>query len=323
MLLLLAGVFTAMLADLPTWTAVTLLTGAGGVLSALAAGVFLALPGTVRQRAIPHLLSYATGALLGAALGGLLPEAIEAMVALRGSAAPHRVGLLLLGGVLLFFTLEKLVLWRHCHDPSHDPGHDHGIAFTPVPESAVRGLGHADLHEHGPDCGHGHHGHPLRRAGDGRPLSGARARAAAMLALAGDTLHNFLDGVVIAVAWLSDPAVGIATAVAVFAHEIPQEVGDLAVLLHGGFSRARALWLNTLSSAAAVAGGLLGVFFLGRASSLLPDVMTVAAASLLYVAVADLIPGLHQRVDPKAAFTQLVLMAAGLATVLLLGPSHG
>lgn len=310
-----------MFANLPTWAAVTLLTAAGGVLSALAAGLFLALPGTVRQRAIPHLLSYATGALLGAALAGLLPEAIEAMTAVRGAAAPHRVGLLLLGGVLLFFTLEKLVLWRHCHDPSHDPGHDHGIAFSPLPPVGD-GVLLRQAHEHGPDCGHAHHAPPQRRATDGAPLSAGRARAAAMLALAGDTLHNFLDGVVIAVAWLSDPAVGIATAVAVFAHEIPQEVGDLAVLLHGGFSRARALWLNTLSSAAAVAGGLLGVFFLGGASDLLPDVMTIAAASLLYVAVADLIPGLHQRVDPRAAFTQIALMGAGLATVLLLGPSH-
>lgn len=311
-----------MLATLPSWAAVTLLTAIGGVLSALAAGLFLALPGTVRQQAIPHLLSYATGALLGAALGGLLPEAIEAMTAVRGAAAPHRVGLLLLGGVLLFFTLEKLVLWRHCHDPSHDPGHDHGIAFTAAPTAPAGGLLRG-AHEHGPECGHAHPAHPLRRAGDGLPLSGARARAAAMLALAGDTLHNFLDGVVIAVAWLSDPAVGIATAVAVFAHEIPQEVGDLAVLLHGGFSRTRALWLNTLSSAAAVAGGLLGTLFLARSSQWLPDVMTVAAASLLYVAVADLIPGLHQRVDPRAAVTQLGLMAAGLATVLLLAPAHG
>jgi zinc and cadmium transporter len=260
--------------------------------------------------------------LLGAALAGLLPEAIEAMTAIRGAAAPHRVGLLLLGGVLLFFVLEKLVLWRHCHDPSHDPGHDHGIAFSPLPAVSGSGVLLEQTHEHGPDCGHAHYGHPLRRAKDGAPLSAGRARAAAMLALAGDTLHNFLDGVVIAVAWLSDPAVGIATAVAVFAHEIPQEVGDLGVLLHGGFSRARALWLNTLSSVAAVAGGLLGVFFLGGASSLLPDVMTIAAASLLYVAVADLIPGLHQRVDPRAAFTQLALMGAGLATVLMLGPAH-
>jgi zinc and cadmium transporter len=311
-----------MLANLPPWAAVTLLTAVGGVLSALAAGLFLALPGAMRQRAIPHLLSYATGALLGAALAGLLPEAIEAMTAIRGAAAPHRVGLLLLGGVLLFFVLEKLVLWRHCHDPSHDPGHDHGIAFSPLPAVSGSGVLLEQTHEHGPDCGHAHYGHPLRRAKDGAPLSAGRARAAAMLALAGDTLHNFLDGVVIAVAWLSDPAVGIATAVAVFAHEIPQEVGDLGVLLHGGFSRARALWLNTLSSVAAVAGGLLGVFFLAGASSLLPDVMTIAAASLLYVAVADLIPGLHQRVDPRAAFTQLALMGAGLATVLMLGPAH-
>lgn len=269
-----------MLSTLPAWLAVAALTAIGGLLSAAAAALFLALPETARRRTIPHLLSFATGALLAAALGNLLPEAIEATTTVHGGEAAHRVGLLLLGGVLLFFVLEKLVLWRHCHDPNHDPGHDHGIAFSP------------------------------------------RSRAAATLALAGDTLHNFLDGVVIAVAWLSDPALGVATAVAVFAHEIPQEIGDLAVLLHGGFSRGRALLLNTLSSLAAVAGGLVGVLALGAAGPLLPDVMVVAAASLLYVAVADLIPGLHQRVEPRAALVQLGLMSAGLGTVLLLGPSH-
>ena len=317
-----------MFSALPAWLAVALLTAAGGVLSALAAGLFLALPEAVRRRSIPHLLSFATGALLAAALGNLLPEAIEAMTTVRGAAAPHRVGVLLLGGVLLFFVLEKLVLWRHCHDPSHDPGHDHGIAFgsftavdagNGADAGGLHGGVSAPGHVHGPTC---HHGHPVRRAGESPP-SGARARAAATLALAGDTLHNFLDGVVIAVAWLSDPAVGVATAVAVFAHEIPQEIGDLAVLLHGGFSRTRALLLNTLSSLAAVAGGLIGAVALAAAGPLLPDVMVVAAASLLYVAVADLIPGLHQRVDPRAALTQLALMAAGLGTVLLLGPGHG
>lgn len=313
-----------MFSALPSWLAVALLTAAGGVLSALAAGLFLALPEAVRRRAIPHLLSFATGALLAAALGNLLPEAIEAMTETRGIGAPHRVGVLLLGGVLLFFVLEKLVLWRHCHDPSHDPGHDHGIAFeafTSVDAGAGTDTGSGLLgsgHVHGPTC---HHGHSSGRTGEAPP-SGARARAAATLALAGDTLHNFLDGVVIAVAWLSDPAVGVATAVAVFAHEIPQEIGDLAVLLHGGFSRTRALLLNTLSSLAAVAGGLLGALALAAAGPLLPDVMVVAAASLLYVAVADLIPGLHQRVDPRAALMQLALMAAGLGTVLLLGPVH-
>ena len=291
-----------MLAELPPWAAITVLTAAGGVLSAAAAGIFLRLPEKQRQWAIPHLLSYATGALLGAALLGLVPEAIEASMVAYGAAGPARVGTLLLAGILLFFVLEKLVLWRHCHEPEHD----HGFVLDPTHEVA----------------GVVEHEHTHRRATDTTPLTGARARAAAMLALTGDTLHNFIDGVIIAVAWLSDPGVGIATAVAVFAHEVPQEIGDLAVLLHGGFSRARAFLLNTLSSLAAVAGGITGLFALSFAGRWLPDVMTVAAASLLYVAVADLIPGLHRRAEPRAALVQLLLMAAGLATVVLLHPAH-
>lgn len=290
-----------MFSALPSWTAVLLLTAAGGVLSALAAALFLTLSEARRAAAIPHLLSYATGALLGAALLGLLPEAIHGAEGVHGEAGAHRVGALFLAGILLFFLLEKLVLWRHCHDPAHE----HGFGVDEDREQArSHGHGHSHGHAHGP------------------VTDQHRARASATLVLVGDTLHNFVDGAVIAVAWLTHPGLGVATAVAVFAHEVPQEVGDLAVLLHGGYSRARALWMNTFSSLAAVAGGLVGVFALDHATTVLPDVIAVAAACLMYVAVADLIPGLHKRVDPRAALTQVVLMGLGLATVALLHPGH-
>ena len=111
-------------------------------------------------------------------------------------------------------------------------------------------------------------------------------------------LPQLLDGVLIAAAFMTDMHLGIVTAVAVMAHEIPQEVGDLAILLHGGMSRARAFTLNTLTSVSSVIGGVAAYFFLGEALQLLPYALAIAASSFLYIAVADLIPGLHRRVDP-------------------------
>jgi len=135
------------------------------------------------------------------------------------------------------------------------------------------------------------------------------------LVLVGDGLHNFIDGVLIAAAFLTDVHLGIVTAFAIMAHEIPQEVGNFAVLLHAGFSRRKALVWNMLSGLTAVLGGLVGWFALRDAMALLPYALAVAAASLLYVAVADLIPGLHRRTDPRASAAQIVWIGAGIALV--------
>jgi zinc and cadmium transporter len=244
-----------------------------GVLSVLAAGLFLALPNKRRETLIPHMVSFATGALLGAALLGLIPHAVIG----AGSNRVHEVGIALIAGIGLFFVLEKFLLWRHCHDD------------------------HCD--EHSVDDHHGHHH--------------ARQKASGALVLIGDALHNVLDGVLIAAAFLTDVHLGIVTAIAIMAHEIPQEVGNFAVLLHSGVSRGRALALNLLTSLTAVIGGVVGFFALGTALKALPFALAVAAASLLYVAVADLIPGLHRRVDPRSSVMQVLLIGAGIAIIAL------
>ncbi len=254
---------------------IVLCTLASGVLSVLAAGLFLALPGRQREAALPHLVSFATGALLGAALLALIPHAVIG----AGSERVHQVGIALIAGIALFFVLEKFLLWRHCHDVDCD---EHTVS----------------------DPDHSQHDH-------------ARRKASGSLVLVGDALHNVLDGVLIAAAFLTDVHLGLVTAVAIMAHEIPQEVGNFAVLLHSGVSRRRALALNLLTSLTAVIGGVVGYFALETAVRLLPFALGVAAASLLYVAVADLIPGLHRRVDPRSSITQVLLIGCGIAIIAL------
>lgn len=259
---------------MPLLAWIVIFTAIGGLLSALAASVFLIAPANVRARVLPHLVSFATGALLGAALLGLLPHAIEE----AGTVDIHEIGATLLVGLLIFFVLEKLVLWRHCH---------HDVCEAHVP----------DVHDH-------NHG---------------RDKASASLILIGDGFHNVLDGVLIAAAFMTDIHLGIVTAIAVTAHEIPQEVGDLAILLHGGMSRARALTLNLLTSVTSVVGGILAYFLLADVQRLLPYAIALAASSFLYIAVADLIPGLHRRVDPGSGVKQFVFIVLG---VLVIYVSH-
>lgn len=252
---------------------IIVVTTLGGVLSALLAGLFLLVPAPRRAAALPHLISFATGALLGAALLELLPTAIQS----AGLANAHYVGMSVVGGIIAFFVLEKFVIWRHCH---------------------VEDCDSHSLHQQDP-----------------------RERASGVLILVGDAMHNVLDGVLIAAAFLHSVPLGIATSVAVFAHEIPQEVGDFAILLHSGMSRARAFALNLLTSLASVAGGLVAYFALAQAVEVLPYALAVAAASFLYVAVADLIPGLHRRVEPVVSLQQVALIAVGIL-VIVLADSH-
>jgi zinc and cadmium transporter len=267
---------------------IILATTISGVLSVLAAGIFLALPSRAREGALPHLVSFATGALLGAALLALIPHAVEG----AGMENVHEVGIALITGIALFFILEKFLLWRHCHD-------DHCIEHP---------VGDTHTHEHyGFDHDHGHaHAHEQ-----------ARKKASGALVLVGDALHNVLDGVLIAAAFLTDVHLGIVTALAIMAHEIPQEVGNFAVLLNSGVSRRRALFLNLMTSLTAVIGGVVGFFALEQALAALPFALAVAASSLLYVAVADLIPGLHRRVDARSGVTQVILIGLGIALITL------
>jgi zinc and cadmium transporter len=224
----------------------------------LLASTLLLFRDSARARLIPWLVSYAVGTLLGVALLAILPEALEQLPSTR-------VFETLLGGILLFFVLEKLVLWRHCH--THD------------------------CEVHG---------------------------TAASLVIIGDAFHNFVDGAMIGAAVLTSLPLGVSTALAVAAHEVPQEVGDFAVLLHAGYSRRRALLLNLLSALAGMAGAVLAVLLVDATPAVKPYLLCIAAASFLYIAMADLIPDLHSGRIEGSAFRQLALVAAGIATAFLL-----
>jgi len=250
---------------------ILLATVAGGVISAAGAALiaFRSKPAHV-----PVLISYAVGALLGAAFIELLPHAFGRSDNIQLTAAT------ILGGLMLFFILEKLVLWRHCHIEqceAHDP-HD------------MPALNH--------DNDHGRSG---------------------MMILIGDTFHNFVDGVLIAAAFMADVKLGVVTAIAIIAHEVPQEVGDFLILLHSGYAKRHAFILNLISSAAMVLGGVLAFYALQSMEEWIGTLLALAAASMIYVAVADLIPGLHRRPEIGATVQQVALIALGIATIWVVG----
>jgi zinc and cadmium transporter len=236
---------------------------AGGLLSV---GLAAAFALTVRTAWVPMLVSYAIGALLGAAFLEVIPHAFERV-------SPHTAALTILAGIFVFFILEKLVLWRHCHAEDCE-AHDH----------------HAEPHDQG-------------RSG--------------MLILVGDTVHNFIDGILIAAACLESTQLGVITAIAIVAHEIPQEVGDFLILLHSGYTKSRALAMNLLSSLASLVGGVIGYFALQAITGAVPILLGIVAASMIYVAVADLIPGLHKRTELRATLSQAILIALGVGSIAL------
>jgi zinc and cadmium transporter len=160
-------------------------------------------------------------------------------------------------------------------------------------------------HEHGEPGAHEHSHVELRK----KPV--------VTLVVVGDGFHNFVDGVLIASAFIIDPVVGVTASVALIAHEIPQEIGDFMVLLDCGLSRGKALALNLASGATAIAGGIAGYFALANTEQITPYVLALAAASFIYIAVADLIPGLHRAMDARSTAWQIVLIAAGIVTVTL------
>jgi zinc and cadmium transporter len=228
----------------------------GGV---IVASSFLLLGDAIRVRLVPWLISYAVGTLVGVALLALVPEALAQL--------PARPAMLtLVAGILVFFLLEKAVLWRHCHDDETCRVHS----------------------------------------------------TAASLVIIGDAFHTFVDGAVIAAAVLTSIPLGLTTALAVAAHEIPQEVGDVAILLRAGYSRGRAFTLNVLSGVGGILGAAAMVLASRAVPQALPYVLAFAAGNFLYVAMADLIPDLHrdQRVD--GGFRQLLLIGMGIGTIALL-----
>lgn len=203
------------------------------------------------------VLSYATGTLLGAAFLGMIPHALDALPASRALAT-------VLAGLVGFFVLEKLLVWRHCHE-------------------------------------------------EGCPI---HAQAGPLI-LVGDGVHNFIDGIAIALAFQQSWALGSATALAVIAHEIPQEVGDIMILLHQGWSRRRAVGSNVLSSLMTVPGALLAYWVGRQVAGIAPYALAVSAASFIYIALADLTPDHRAQPQLRTTLLQLAGIAAGIGTIAL------
>lgn len=230
----------------------------GSIGAVLGSALLLVFPMRFRKVLAPNLVSYATGALLASAFLGMIPAGLE-------QAPASEILPTVLAGMVLFFVLEKAVLWRHCHESQ------------------------CEVH--------------------GR---------AAPLILIGDAFHNFVDGIVIAAAFLTSIPLGIGSALAVIAHEIPQEVGDFAILLENGYGRRKALALNSLSAAATLPGAVAAYFWLAEARHAAPYILALSAASFIYIATADLIPSLHRKVPSAAALLQLALLLAGIGTITML-----
>jgi zinc and cadmium transporter len=243
-----------------TYAAAVGLSVLGSLGGLLTASTFLFIGDSLRVRLVPWFISYAVGTLLGVALLALLPEALSSLPPTNALGA-------LLCGVLVFFLLEKLVLWRHCHDSQE-----------------------CEVH----------------------------TSSAASLVIIGDAFHTFVDGALIAAAVLTSVPLGVTTALAVAAHEIPQEVGDFAILLRAGYSRTKAFTLNIVSAAGGVLGAIAMLATSQTLPGVLPYVLSFAAGSFLYVAMSDLIPDLHRGGVEGGPFRQLVLIGAGILTITML-----
>lgn len=225
-------------------------------------------------------LTYAVSFSIGILLATALLHLLPE--ALESGLTPHEVFPVLLGGILGFFALEKFAIWRHSH-------------------------GNEDDHAGSGNC--------LDHTHDHHHLHGGEA----VSILVGDGFHNFTDGLLIAAAFLADPALGWATTLAVIAHEVPQEAGDFAILLAAGWRRAKALFWNGVSSLASLVGGILGYLALERAQEWVPYILTIAAASFAYIAIADLMPRLKR--EQRGIGWHGLLLAAGLAIVVF-GSGH-
>ncbi|MFX1257813.1 MAG: ZIP family metal transporter [Promethearchaeota archaeon] len=230
----------------------------GSIGAIITASIFLKIKGDTQEKIIPCLISYATGTLLAAAFLGMIRTAIN-------RSNPTLVLSLVLIGTILFFILEKLVIWRHCH--------------------------HKDCDVHG---------------------------SAGPILLIGDAFHNFIDGVVIAASFLISFPIGLIVSISVIAHEIPQEVGDFAILLDSGYSKRKAFLFNLLSSSSTIPAAFIGYYILEGISSIVPIILAISAASFIYIALSDLTPGLHNRTSLGANIRQIILILAGITTIILI-----
>lgn len=274
----------------------TLLAILLGTLAAGIGSVWLAawLSFGVLSRYTQHMLSLSAGALLATAFLHLLPEAFEAGV------EPHNLFVTLLFGLLFFFLLDKAELWHHGHEHHHGDVH-HGH-YQGHHHEAAHDHDHAHDHAHSADASHGHGTHA-------KPLAGGWA------ILAGDSVHCFGDGVLIASAFMVDLRLGVVASLAVLAHEVPHHMGDLVVLNEGSRSRQTAILKVTLAGAITALGGMAGYVLLDQLHGVLPYMLAIASSSFIYVALADLIPQLQKRLSSRETASQIVWLVSGMALV--------
>ena len=268
----------------------TLLAILLGTLAAGIGSVWLAawLSFGVVSRYTQHMLSLAAGALLATAFLHLLPEAFEAGV------EPHNLFVTLLFGLLFFFLLDKAELWHHGHEHHHGEHHHGEQDHTQA---------HHDDHPHHSEHAHQSHVHH------------AKDVPGSWTILAGDSVHCFGDGVLIASAFLVDLRLGIVAALAVLAHEVPHHMGDLVVLREGSKSRQTAVLKVSMAGAITALGGVAGFALLEQLHGILPYMLAIASSSFIYVALADLIPQLQKRLSSRETAAQIVWLMSGIALV--------
>jgi zinc and cadmium transporter len=249
----------------------------------------------ILSRYTQHMLSLAAGALMATSFLHLLPEAFES------EAGAHELFLTLLVGLLFFFLLDKAELWHHGHEHGHGHGHDHG---------------HDHAHENGHD--HAHHAEHVHSAhADKEQPRGQWA------VLAGDSVHCFGDGILIASAFIADMRLGVIAALAVLAHEIPHHMGDLAVLRQGSSSRQAAILKVSMAGAITALGGAVGYVLVDALHQWLPYFLVVASSSFVYVALADLIPQLQKRLSARETAAQILWLSVGIGMVVLVSAVAG
>jgi zinc and cadmium transporter len=245
----------------------------GGLLSIITAAL---LTLHTRIYLISHLVSYAVGAMLGAVFLEILPDAF------RLSNNIETTTFIVVFGILLFFIIEKLLLWRHCHGD------------------------HCEVHDL----------HQVEHASKNHQPTHDEGRSGSMI-MAGDFFHNFVDGILIGSAFMVSKNVGIVTALAIIAHEIPQEVGNFLILLHSGYKKKEAFIFNLFASFSTLLGGLLAYFILESMMNLIPFILGLVASSMIYVSIADLIPGLHKKTELRSTIFQVSLIALGILSVVM------
>ncbi len=249
----------------------------------------------ILSRYTQHMLSLAAGALMATAFLHLLPEAFES------EAGAHELFLTLLVGLVFFFLLDKAELWHHGHEHGHGHGHHHG-------------------HDN-----HGHEEHPTAKAhahAQSQPVDDAAPRGQ-WAVLAGDSVHCFGDGILIASAFMADMRLGVIAALAVLAHEIPHHMGDLAVLRQGSSSRQAAILKVSMAGAITALGGAVGYVLVDALNDWLPYFLVVASSSFVYVALADLIPQLQKRLSARETAAQIIWLGLGIGMVVLVSALAG